>query len=68
MKRRTYQGSIDYGHHPGFRKKLAHYLKAGSFKHIAGNIVPAKRTRRNRLILVILAIIVTIIGLYHAIL
>jgi hypothetical protein len=66
MKRRSYTNSVDYGAHAGVRKKLAHYLKAGSFKQIAGNMVPARRVRRNRLILLVITILLTIMGLYHA--
>ncbi len=49
---------------------MAHYLKTadGGFKQIAGNIIPARRARRNRMILVALALILTMIGLYHALL
>jgi len=70
MKRRTYTRDVDYGHHAGGRQKMAHYLKTadGGFKQIGGNIIPARRARRYRLLLVAIALILTMTGLYHALL
>lgn len=69
MKKRTYT-KTDYSYHPRMRKKMAHYLKSadGGFKQIGGYILPGKRVMRNRIILIIIAAILTAIGLYNALL
>ena len=67
MKKRIFTRT-DYSYHPGRRRKMAHYLKSadGGFKQIAGYVLPNKRVNRNRIVLLIIATILTIIGLYNA--
>ena len=67
MKRRIYTRT-DYNYHSVKRKKMAHYLKAtdGGVKQIAGYVLPNRRVKRNRIILMIIAVILTAIGLYNA--
>jgi len=67
MKKRVFTGT-DYSRHSERRKKMAHYLKSaeGGFKQISGNILPDRRTRKYRFFLMLLALILTIIGLYNA--
>jgi len=67
MKKRVFTGT-DYSKHAERRKRMAHYLKSaeGGFKQISGYILPDRRTKKYRLILIISALILTIIGLYNA--
>jgi hypothetical protein len=64
MRRKIYKDQMYYQKNPNLRIKMAHYLKVGSFKQIGGDFIPGKRIRRNRMILFLIALFLTLIGLY----
>lgn len=66
-KKRVYTEEANYQQQHQKRKKLANYLRTGSFKKIAGSKIYAGSVSRRRKIFVIAALAIFLIGLFFVI-
>ncbi len=62
MVKRGRQQPVDYWRQQQARRRLAHYLKAGSFRKIAGTPIFGRKIMHRRVWLAILTVIIFAVG------
>ena len=60
-------GKVDYSSRRRERRKLTTYLRTGSFRNPNGNAYQSQQAIQARMVLVVIASIVSVIGFYHVI-